>query len=257
MEFSSIYEVDEQFFLQFLNEAEQKELPDQPDGTTSPFLKLATQYAEDFYTLLRYAKRSGGEALEEHGVYYPCITINSEAPQVSKKRMLFVKDWFLGGFDIINATVDQIFMPIPLDFRYQVSVACYKKSERDAIEEWFLRKFNYHRIGNGMLLNVTETEEGDLGVAVPFSVATQEVGREDGVFEKIFDFTLETFVHLKASITEEYIQTVLLIFSKLTGEEPDFEFAQNDGVPAPEDLPEDEQELWELLYEKFKLMIVT
>mgnify|MGYP003617552971 CR=1 FL=1 len=202
MPFSKTHEVPEAFFNIFLKEAVEKLI--QGDNRKHPMVSvpLHTGGSEDF--MVRYYNRSGESSIEDVMEYYPCIVIQDFQPELDK-RLLYGKDYVEGYLDKVSGTRELITLPIPLMYRFQVSVVTRRLKEIQSANDWFFNKFSFQR-PDCFEFNIIETEEGKVGDVVPYNANFGQVPREDNRFEYSYDFVLNTFVHAKYknySVTED------------------------------------------------------
>lgn len=208
-EFTTIQEVDNEFYNLFLADATPKNIFSGL-SITAPVLEINNHKDETEDVLVRYAKRSGRLEIEEFPSYYPVISILNQTPVVDKNRSLFNQPFYIGGYDYDNATLKKAFFPAALNFDYQVSVAANTESAFSAIKTFMLNTFRYYNIDPCLILNKVETEEGDIGIVVPFSVEVNDITREDGRFECVYDFRLKTYVHLRLPETKDMIEKIAI-----------------------------------------------
>jgi hypothetical protein len=208
MEFISISGVHDEFYGIFLEDATENFLPDTVD--TNFFLDISGNSV-----LIKHAFKGGQKEFQETLIYYPAIIIKDFVPKIDKQRALFVRDYYEGGFSKIVTPyetlfyAEKIYFPVPLEFFYQVSVVSKIQTEHASIMNWFYSKF-YNTSGS-FLLNKTETEIGDLGVVVPYTIDLSDVPREDGVYEFVVDFKLKTYVTLKFEESQLAISKIKVI----------------------------------------------
>ena len=194
MPFIKTHEVPEAFFGIFLKEAVEKNI--QGDNRKHPMLSLPlhTGGNEDF--MVRYYNRSGESSIEDVMEYYPCIVIQDFQPELDK-RLLYGKDYVDGYLDKVSGTRELITLPLPMMYRFQVSVVTRRLKEIQSANDWFMQNFSFQR-PDCFEFNTIETEEGKIGDIVPYSANFGQVPREDKRFEYSYDFVLNTFIHARA-----------------------------------------------------------
>lgn len=194
MPFYKTYEVSKSFFDEFLKEAIKKTI--QGDNREHPMvaIPLFTGETEDF--MVRYYNRSGESSVEDVMEYYPSIVIQDFQPELDKSK-LWGKDYIEGVIDEVSGTRELITLPVPLMYRFQVSVVTRRLKEVQSANDWFFDKFSFHR-PDCFEFNKIETEEGIVADIVPYMVEFNQVPREDRRFEYAYYFTLNAFVHAKA-----------------------------------------------------------
>ena len=128
--------------------------------------------------------------------YYPCIVIQDFQPELDK-RLLYGKDYVDGYLDKVSGTRELITLPLPMMYRFQVSVVTRRLKEIQSANDWFMQNFSFQR-PDCFEFNTIETEEGKIGDIVPYSANFGQVPREDKRFEYSYDFVLNTFIHARA-----------------------------------------------------------
>ena len=195
MPFTKTHQVLEEFFKVFFKEATEKPL--EGDNRTHPFIPIelhSNQGVKDF--MLRYYKRSGDSGVESVADYYPCVVIQDFQPEIDKTK-LFGLPYVEGVLDELRGKREIIYFPIPLMYKFQVSGVTRRLRDVHSLNDWFMSNFDMEGAGF-LLMNSIPTEEGDVGDVVRYDIEFNEVPREDGRFEYVYDFTLHTYLHAKA-----------------------------------------------------------
>ena len=194
MPFYKTQEPTRAFFDLFLKNTTDKEIP--KDNRLHPMLpvELQNETIQDF--LVRYYKRSGKDATEDLVEHYPCIVIQDFQPELNKMH-LWGRDFLEGAIDIASGTREKIYFPIPLTYRYQVSVITERFNHVQSCMDWFLREYNFYR-PDIFTFNKIETEEGFAGDVVKYMATFGEVPREDRYFEYVFNFDMDIYLHARA-----------------------------------------------------------
>ena len=146
--------------------------------------------------LVKYFNRSGESSAEDLQEEYPCIVIQDFTP-VPNAKYRWGRDWIDGFYDKISGKTEQLFLPVPLLFRFQVTAITRKFSEKSGIIDWFYQ----HLMPSGVdffEFNKVASEHGFVADIVPYKVTTNETELTDGRFFINYDFELETFIHFKA-----------------------------------------------------------
>lgn len=228
MEFTSIHQVDAEFYNLFLKHKSVIETI-LPDGyEDAQFIPISTHLGTVSNFLVRYYNKGGAKGYQDDLAYYPVISIMNFVPTVDPKRAIFVLPYVIGDIDntptitVDNplglTTASKIFFPAALDFVYQVSVACERESDIDAVTNWFGQNFQYYVPEPCFLLNEIKTaENGNLGVVVPYKMTTRDVLRTDGIFERIFEFTLKTYVHFRVPENDIIVQKINILIETGVG----------------------------------------
>lgn len=195
MPFFKSHEVFEQFFNVFAKDTINKKLPG--DSITElPFIpiKIFTGETTDF--LLKYYKRSGESSIEDIGEYYPCIVIQDFQPEINKQE-LWGKNYVEGVIDSLRGMRERIILPLPMIYKFQVSVVTRRHKEIHGANDWFYENFDLGEPGF-FTFNKMDTEDGFVGDIVPYWTMQNDVPREDNRFECAYDFTLKTYLHAKS-----------------------------------------------------------
>lgn len=203
MELSSITEVNREFFNLFLSKATVKAFA----GENCPFIEVP-KGAGTVDVLVRYYNRGGRTGVTELPEKYPCIVIQDFSPELDTRRSVS-KDWIEVAKDTTTKKVEVVRWPIPLSIRYQVSVFSTVKTDNDALTDYLFRTFG---AGSNnacfMFKKATVPNMGEVGIPVPYRVATTTVDREDNRFEWVIDYTVFPYVHLNPVEWHDYIEKI-------------------------------------------------
>lgn len=222
MELVSTQDVTREFIKVFLEGTTLKTLA----GEQVPFHVL-TKGAGTIDVLVRYFNRGGATGVTELPEYYPVIVIQDFPPELNKS-LVRVKDWVEGAVDIETGKVEKLNFPIPMTFRYQVSIVTSKKTDSDVITDLMYKKFGAGALNECFLFNkVNFVEHGDVGLPVPYSSMVKQINREDGRTEWAVDYTLKTFVHLRPVEWVDYIEQIQLIVENRDTEERKSQYTIN------------------------------
>lgn len=193
MPFFKTHEVSNAFFKFFLDQTAKKQI--EGDNREHPMLAVPLYTGETVDFMLRYYKRSGESSIEDVMEYYPCIVIQDFQPEIDKTK-LYGRGYIEGMYDAINKTREYISLPIPLTYKFQVSVVTRRRKEVQGANDLFFQMFDF-QVPDCFEFNRIETEEGFVADIVPYRASWGEVPREDRRFENAYDFTLDTHVHAK------------------------------------------------------------
>ena len=195
MALTGIRDVFNGLFLEFIKGAEYEHLP-QGSRSKHPFQTLGTGTK----TLVRYFLRGGDKGLEEVAGYYPVIVIQDFAPTVDRENV-FSEEFISGYFDPTTGMVEKVYLPVPMEFKYQISAVSNNFSDKLAMYDWMAQRFDFTN-NRSLEFNRVDTPMGMNADIVQYSVVNSEVPRDDGRFEYVFDFTLKAFIHFKAKGVE-------------------------------------------------------
>lgn len=195
MPFTKTFQVLDQFVKEFTKESTSKPISGE-GARLFPFIPIEDPTGNSVDFLVRYYKRSGESAVEDVREFYPCIIIQDFAPKINS-AIQWGKDYVEGVYDEVKKQREYVYLPIPMMFQFQVACVTKRKKESKGAEDWFLGKFQYGT-AKFFEFNKIVSPEGFVADIVPYSVDSTEVEREDGRFETIYDFTLETFIHARA-----------------------------------------------------------
>lgn len=180
-------------------------------GAADPRIQLGSGKSAQ----VRYYKRGGGTDAQDKQVEYPVVSIQNFPPEIDTVRRVRVPAAYEGDFTGTGPTLKGRLVPypLPLNFRYQVSVASTTQITLSLLQEWFFRNFDVSQPQMSLLLDVTETlEHGLLGEPVPYTLKVREVSRDDKVFEIAYDFVLKPWVDVLAPSAElDTLQAVDLL----------------------------------------------
>lgn len=204
MPFFRSQEVKDQFYLTFLNEAVQTPLFGMPQYF------IAAMGVGFPNILLRFFNRGGASQVEQFHEYYPCIVIQDFVPELDRQRLV-PKDWVEGAVNYADSEVQKVYLPIPFNFRFQVSAVVDNTTHMASIFDWFVRKFEAID-GQGFFLfnKVDSPDFGLLGDVVPYTVNYTSLERNDGRHEYVFDFTLKTNLDLKPAEWHTMVEEINL-----------------------------------------------
>ena len=197
MPFFKTYEVSKSFFDIFLSGSVKKSVNgDSLQQHPMLPIELTTGGERDF--MVRYYNRSGETSTEDTLEYYPCVVIQDFQPEIDKTQLYGI-DFIEGFVDEMTGTREMIKLPIPMVFRFQVSVVTRRLKDLQSSTDWFLRKFDFQR-PSWFTFNKIQTDEGEIGDVVNYTISFTEVPREDGRFEVAYTFTLKPYIHAKSSV---------------------------------------------------------
>lgn len=186
------YQVVEQFVKQFTDKATMKQLSG--DKREFPFIPINIYGDKEVDFLVRYFNRSGESSIEDYREYYPCIVIQDFPPEIDKQR-LWGKNWVEGVYDEVNKKREMVILPIPMNFKFQVSCITRRKKENMGANDWFLQNF-ISGTQDFFTFNKVDYGDGFVGNVVPYNVDISNITREDGRFEYVYDFSIKTFIHI-------------------------------------------------------------
>lgn len=195
MPFFKTHEVSKGFMEFFLD----KSLSAKIEGDSlheHPMIPVKVHTGETIDFMLRYFKRGGESSGEDTMAYFPCIVIQDFQPEINK-ALIYGKDYVEGVIDTLKGTREMIILPVPMKYRFQVSAITRRYKEAQGVQDWFLQNFDFQR-PDCMEFNRIDTEDGMVADIVPYRAVFGEVPRDDGRFEYVFDFTLDTYIHAKA-----------------------------------------------------------
>jgi len=206
MELDSIQEVHREFFNLFLSKATNKTF----GGESCPFIPVP-KGAGTIDVLVRYYNRGGRTGVTELPEKYPCIIIQDFSPEFDRNRVM-VKEWIEGAVNTTTKKVQLVKMPMPLSFRYQVSVYSTVKTDNDAITDYLFKEFGAGSLNQCFLFKKhNTTEDGVVGIPVPYRSSVSMLDRENQKFEWVVDYTLFPYVHLHPAQWGDYIENIEFI----------------------------------------------
>lgn len=194
MPFFKTYEVPREFFKLFLKQTTKKPIPG--DSRLHPMLSVSlfTGEVKDF--MVRYYNRSGESGVEDVKDYYPCVVIQDFQPELDRTK-LWGKDYVEGFIDLNTGTREYITLPVPMKYMFQVSVVTRRLKDVQSYNDWFMQNFSLQR-PDCFLMNEFDTEEGKIGDVVPYKVNFVDTQRDDGKFEYVYTFYLDTYIYAKS-----------------------------------------------------------
>jgi hypothetical protein len=112
------------------------------------------------------------------------------------------------GHTIIHESYDDV----PMSFRYSVNFATKTYDHFEAIKTYMYKRFRYSQnsVNNVLRLNpefifTNEPTPLSLYTPVTYTVEVQDVSREDGIYEAVFDFDIEAYVRLYEATEQERV----------------------------------------------------
>lgn len=170
--FTSIEQVNEQFFRRFFN------------------LKIKKN-GHNVAVPLRYARVSAEDYSEESAQVYPCIVIQDHAP-IQKDGWYVDSREYIGGVSMDGTTVEIVKKPLWYEFMYDVSIAAKSYSDIMALKAIFLNTFERDI---SFLFNKRLEGENAVGDVVPYTVRVNDIPRVDGVIETNYEFKLSVWLY--------------------------------------------------------------
>jgi hypothetical protein len=150
--------------------------------------------------LIRYFQRSGEKGLEEVAGYYPCVVIQDFAPTIDTS-LVFSREYIDGYFEPITGQAEKVYLPVPMEFTFQVSAVADTFGDKIALYDWMMNRFNFTR-NKSFEFNKVETPDGLFNAdIVGYKVSVSNTDREDGRFEYTYNFTLNAFIHYRSKAT--------------------------------------------------------
>lgn len=155
----------------------------------------------------RYARKSSKDYVEEQETQvYPCIAIQDYAPMLKREWYIDMKSYF-GGKSLDGLTGYLYKRPIWMEFRYDVGVASKSYNEFLTIQDYFMRHFVY---GVRFVFNKHLGGDDLVGDIVPYTVRDNDIPRNDGVFEKNYEFTCSVWLYPVEAEEVDLIQAIVL-----------------------------------------------
>lgn len=204
MPFFKSSEVKDQFYLVFLDEATQSPLYGMPQF----FLTLSDIDGAETSALLRFFNRSGASKVEDFHEQYPCVVIQDFAPEIDRARLL-PREFVEGAANTDTWEVQKVYLPLPFNFRFQVSAVADNSRDINIMFDWFARYFEVVQ-GNGFFTFKRELSPdfGEVGEIVPYTLNYSNLERGDGRYEYVFDFLLKANLHLKSAEWHTMVQDI-------------------------------------------------
>lgn len=185
----SLHNVDQNFYRELVGEnLDQK-------------IAVTTHLGETINVPFVFARKSANDHAETRKESYPVISITNYLPKLNNdfhnpydKELVNRRDTDNDGKE---DTADLVSRPVPLIFRYDVAIAVKTEAQSDALRQYFFQRFGFEGQNvftfNKILLPLAEP----IGDIVDYSFDFNEPYRTDGIFETIFTFNLNAWVHLK------------------------------------------------------------
>jgi hypothetical protein len=151
---------------------------------------------------------------------YPCIIVQRDSPKIMEIFMPDVKPFYAA---LRKSTPDaeykdvitQFFEPVPMEFRYEVSVCTKDYDQYNALCQWALKNYNQDS-SKTIAVNKTFEAETVFGtvsdaeeVDYDFSKLA-EPERSDGVMETIYEFILYPYIILNEPVDLDAIRNVVI-----------------------------------------------
>jgi len=199
----SIHNVDTNFYEQFCGV-----------GLTTPQITLTTHRGVEFICPIRFARKSAEYMVEDSKEQYPVISIQNYTPKVNANLFTdrpfkrYAPEKSEGG--LVAGYLYKDFFP--LQFIYDVSIACKSESEWDAVKWYFFRNHTTES-SKVFKFNLQTIAGEEIYDPVGYSMETIDVFRTDGVFETNFKFTVNPWVQvvLPVPVDTAVITPVLIV----------------------------------------------
>lgn len=194
MPFIKTDDLPREFFKYFLDRATDKKI--EGDGRLHSMIpiKISEEITKDF--MVRYFNKSGEAGTEDLFEYVPCIIIQDFKPELNRS-LLFGTSHTTGYYIKESKQLEKIYLPIPMTYRFQVSVITGRNTENYRAQDWFNEEFTFNS-PDFFLFNQLETDEGVIGDVVPYILDMQDIPRDDNRFECAYTFSMKAWLHAKA-----------------------------------------------------------
>jgi hypothetical protein len=158
------------------------------------FKYFSEKLSEEMGVLVRYARKSSGDYVEEQPQQvYPCVAIQDYTPTPRE-------DWWIEHkpFHRANSqdgkTAYLYYLPMWMQFRYDVSIAAKHYKEYCDLQQWFIKNV----IGMDEITLESIVIGGvEVGEPIPIESRSQDVPRKDGVFETDYEVTFSVWLYAR------------------------------------------------------------
>lgn len=181
------------------------------DVHNAVFKYFSERISEELGVHVRYARKSSHDYSEEQDAQiYPCVAIQEYFP-VPKEDWWIEYKGFHRATSVDGSTGYLYYLPLWMDFRYDMSVASKSYKDYVRIQQWFLENTiaEDEITLESFVVNGMETGE-------PISIVTraQDVPRTDGVYETNYEITFSVWLYTRRPVGFETVQEIVISISQ-------------------------------------------
>lgn len=199
------------------------------DVHNAVFKYFSERISEELGVHVRYARKSSHDYSEEQDAQiYPCVAIQEYFP-VPKEDWWIEYKGFHRATSVDGSTGYLYYLPLWMDFRYDMSVASKSYKDYVRIQQWFLENTiaEDEITLESFVVNGMETGE-------PISIETrvQDIPRTDGVYETNYEITFSIWLYARRPVGIDTVQDVVLRLHRAKESDLDFDSSFNEDFPV-------------------------
>lgn len=182
------------------------------DVHTAVFRYFSESLEKDLGVHVRYAHRSSQDYTEEQEQQiYPCVAIQDYFP--TPKENWWIEHKAFHRATSLNGEIAYLYyLPLWMQFRYDVSTASKSFFDHQQLQQWFLE----HVVADDEI-TLQPIIVGDMDAGEPISISTrvQDIPRTDGVFETNYEVTFDVWLYARSPISVSAIQDVVIHLNRV------------------------------------------
>lgn len=183
------------------------------DVHTAVFKYFSERISEELGVSVRYARKSSHDYSEEQPQQvYPCVAIQDYAP-VPKENWWIEYKAFHRATSVDGKTGYLYYLPLWMDFRYDVSIASKSYTEYLRLQQWFLENTIAE---DEITLESFKVGGVETGEPIPIATRAQDVPRTDGVYETSYEITFSVWLYVREPVGIETVQEVCLKLHRIS-----------------------------------------
>lgn len=154
---------------------------------------------------VRYARKSSKDYTEEQQQQlYPCVALQEYSP-VPRENWWIEHKAFARASSTDGTTGYLYYLPIFMDFRYDISIAAKSYTEYLQLQQWFLE--NTIAVDE-ITLQPHAVGEYEAGEPITIETRAQDIPRTDGVYETNYEVTFQIWLYARQPVGLEAVQNV-------------------------------------------------
>ena len=174
---------------------------------TAVFKYFSERLSKELGVTVRYARKSSYDYTEEQPQQiYPCVAIQDYVPTPRENWWIEHKPFHRANS--MDGTTGYLFyLPLWMDFRYDISIASKSYKEYLNLQQWFLEN-----VISEDEITLESFKVGGIETGEPISIESraQDVPRTDGVYETSYEVTFAVWVFAREPKSVTNIQEVII-----------------------------------------------
>ena len=182
------------------------------DVHTAVFKYFSERISEELGVNVRYARKSSFDYSEEQPQQiYPCVAIQDYAPVPRE-------NWWIEYKPFHRATSEDgktgyvYYLPLWMDFRYDISIASKSYKDYLRMQQWFLE----NTIAEDEITLESFVVGGmETGEPISITTRTQDIPSTDGVYETNYEITFAVWLYAREPVGIETVQNIVLRLNRV------------------------------------------